>query len=183
MNGATGCAQGEKVTVKKGGRTKSATLFTPPVQGSSVTDSAGTVFAHPCRIPPYSCTPSLAHRPISRGGFADETSLDSRRSGSVQRRDHRPAPPGWIRIVSAQARRLEDTLGLKTHSLEKENILSIVDDIPNRNPARPTQLQGNSLFLGVGKGLKGGGPEVIVTQRVPTAGGTGIRQIVVEVID
>ena len=81
-------------------------------------------------------------------------------------------------ISSTQARQLENALGLKPNSLESRNILSIVDNIPNRAPASP--ITGNPLFKGGGAGLPGGGSELTI-QGIPSAGGPGIRQIVVEV--
>ncbi|MEA5115465.1 MAG: RHS repeat-associated core domain-containing protein, partial [Geobacteraceae bacterium] len=83
-----------------------------------------------------------------------------------------------IRITNAQARQLENELGLIPKSLESRNILSIVRDIPKRTPASP--ISGNVIFKGGGNGLPGGGPEITI-QGIPSAGGPGIRQIIVEV--
>lgn len=52
------------------------------------------------------------------------------------------------------------------------------EDVALRAPRSP--LGGNPLFLGRGRGLPGGGPELNISP-ISTAGGPGIRQIVVEV--
>jgi len=83
-----------------------------------------------------------------------------------------------MKITSAQARRLENELGLTPNSLESRNILSIVDNIQKRAPASP--ITGNTLFKGGGAGLPGGGSELTI-QGIPSAGGPGIRQIILEV--
>lgn len=92
-----------------------------------------------------------------------------------------PSSGNRIRISSTQARELERALGLVPNSLEQENILSVVEGIPQRAPRRPAALDGNEFFLGEGKGLPGGGPEVLVDS-IPSSGGYGIRQIILEVI-
>jgi len=81
-------------------------------------------------------------------------------------------------ISAQQARQLESTIGLRPNSLEARNILSIVDDVPSRAPASP--ISGNSLFQGGGAGLPGGSAELTI-QGIPSAGGAGIRQIILEV--
>ena len=89
-------------------------------------------------------------------------------------------PPNSNRIVitASQARDLEEHLGLLPNSLENRNILSIVDNISDRNPRSPKS--GNALFLGEGQGLPGGGKELVIDS-IPSAGGVGIKQIIIEV--
>ena len=53
-----------------------------------------------------------------------------------------------------------------------------MDNILNRTPRPPTS--GNTLFLGEGQGLPGGGKELIIDS-IPSAGGSGIKQIIIEV--
>lgn len=91
-----------------------------------------------------------------------------------------PAKAQRIQITPAQARELEKALGLKEYSLGRQNELFIVDGIPTRNPRRPLPNDGNKFFLGEGKGLPGGGPEVLVDS-IPSRGGPGIRKVFVEV--
>ena len=91
-----------------------------------------------------------------------------------------PIAPGvtQIAISKSQATALETSLGLPLGTLETKNILSIIEDIPNRSPRSPTK--GNDLFLGAGKGLPGGFPESVI-DAIPSAGGNGIRQIIVKI--
>jgi len=83
-----------------------------------------------------------------------------------------------ITITSAQATALETSLGLAPGSLQSTNVLSIVKDIPGLSPRSP--ISGNNLFLGGGNGLPGGGAELVIDS-IPSSGGTGIRQITVNV--
>ena len=53
-----------------------------------------------------------------------------------------------------------------------------MDNIKDRSPRVP--ISGNSLFLGGGQGLPGGGKELVINS-IPSAGGTGIRQLIIEV--
>jgi RHS repeat-associated protein len=85
-----------------------------------------------------------------------------------------------IRISSSQARQLEDALGIKENSLESRNIISVVDGIATRSPGSP--IEGNEYFLGGGKGLPGGRPELTISG-INSAGGGGIRQIILEVVE
>ena len=57
--------------------------------------------------------------------------------------------------------------------------LSIVTDIASRLPRSP--VQGNSLFLGGGRGLPSGAPEINIAPINP-AGGGGVRTVDVIVI-
>lgn len=57
-------------------------------------------------------------------------------------------------------------------------MLSIVDDVAARAPRSP--VSGNDLFLGGARGLPGGAPEVNI-EPINTAGGGGIRKIVIKV--
>ena len=81
-------------------------------------------------------------------------------------------------ISPAQASALEDALGLPTGRLGQGGVISIVDDVALRAPRSP--VAGNQFFLGGGRGLPGGGPEVNVAP-IGTAGGGGIRQVVLDV--
>lgn len=82
-------------------------------------------------------------------------------------------------VISAQqAAALEKALGLATGRLRQGGIISLVEDVALRAPRSP--LCGNPQFCGAGRGLPGGGPEINVAP-INTAGGGGIRQIVVEV--
>jgi RHS repeat-associated protein len=83
-----------------------------------------------------------------------------------------------IVISHQQATALENALGLKTGCLNQGGIISIVENIADRAPRSP--LSGNQFFLGPNKGLPGGGPEINIAP-INTAGGAGIRQIIVEV--
>lgn len=89
-----------------------------------------------------------------------------------------PAGADQISITAQQARELEVALGLERGALESKNVISVVEDIAARSPRRP--LSGNTYFLGEGKGLPGGGPEVLVDS-IPSGGGPGIKQIILEV--
>ena len=80
-------------------------------------------------------------------------------------------------LTVEQAVQLERSLGLVV-PLEPTNILSIVDDVANRMPRSP--LSGNELFVGPGKGLPTGGSELVI-QSIPSAGGQGIRQIIIKI--
>ena len=81
-------------------------------------------------------------------------------------------------ISPQQAVALERSLGLPTGRLSQGGIISIVDDVALRAPRSP--LSGNDLFLGGGRGLPGGGPEINVAP-INNAGGGGIRQIILNV--
>jgi hypothetical protein len=81
-------------------------------------------------------------------------------------------------ITIDQAAALEKALGLPTSRLSNGGIISVVDGIAGRAPRSP--LSGNKLFIGGGRGLPGGGPEINVAP-IATAGGGGVRQIILEV--
>ena len=88
-------------------------------------------------------------------------------------------PAGNRMAVSrAQAAALEEALGLPSGRLGKGGVISIVDDVTLRAPRSP--LSGNELFLGGGRGLPGGGPEINVAP-ISTAGGGGVRQVILDV--
>ena len=80
-------------------------------------------------------------------------------------------------ISSEQAARLQEALG-RTTPFEARNIISVIDNIQARRPASP--LTGNTLFQGAGEGLPNGGRELTIPP-IPSAGGPGIRQIILEV--
>jgi len=82
-----------------------------------------------------------------------------------------------IVISQAQAQELQHALGLQK-PLESRNIIYIIDDLSSRAPSSP--LVGNDLFVGPGAGLPGGGSELTI-QPIPSAGGPGITQIILEV--
>ena len=81
-----------------------------------------------------------------------------------------------IFITSGQATALESTLGLIPGSLQFSNVLSIIEGIPALAPRSP--ITGNTLFLGGGKGLPGGGSELVIDS-IPSTGGQGIKQIII----
>jgi len=81
-------------------------------------------------------------------------------------------------ISPQQAAALERSLGLPTGRLRQGGVISVVDDVATRAPRSP--IGGNDLFLGGGRGLPGGGPEINVAP-INTSGGGGIRQIILEV--
>ncbi len=115
---------------------------------------------------------ALKYRTIGRGNRSFITDLKSIEDVVGPIRGSR------LKISKMKARRLEAALGLRPHYLERINVLSVVDDVPGRAPASP--ISGNDFFLGGGAGLPGGGPELTV-RGIPSAGGHGIRQIIVEV--
>jgi len=69
---------------------------------------------------------------------------------------------------------------LRKNSLESRNIISIIDNIVDRAPGSPTV--GNKRFLGGGKGLPRGAPELTISG-INSAGGVGVRQIILEVVE
>jgi hypothetical protein len=89
-----------------------------------------------------------------------------------------PRTGSRITISTQQATMLERNLGLPTGRVQGGGVLSIVNDVGVRAPRSP--IGGNSLFLGGGRGLPGGGPEINIAP-INTAGGGGVRQIIVEV--
>jgi hypothetical protein len=83
-----------------------------------------------------------------------------------------------ITISPEQARELELVLGKDPGTLEETNKLSVLDDISWRSMRSPTE--GNERFQGPGKGLPKGASELVIDS-IPSAGGSGIRQIVIKV--
>jgi len=83
---------------------------------------------------------------------------------------------GTISVTAQQAAKLEQSLGLNEGTLANGFRISRVADVVSRSPARP--MVGNATFLGPGKGLPGGGPELIVSA-LPTQVQSGIEQIIV----
>jgi RHS repeat-associated protein len=62
----------------------------------------------------------------------------------------------------ALAAKLENDLGLTPGSLKDGFVITEVKGIKDMNPRSPTNYSGNPNFKGGGKGLPGGGPEMIV---------------------
>lgn len=89
-----------------------------------------------------------------------------------------PESGNRLTISPAQAADLEKSLGLPSGRLSQGGTISIVDDVAARAPRSP--ISGNDLFEGAGKGLPSGSPEINVAP-INTAGGGGIRQIILEV--
>jgi RHS repeat-associated protein len=81
-------------------------------------------------------------------------------------------------ITQQQAGTLESTLGLPEGRLNNGAIISLIENVGARGPRSP--LSGNQLFLGSGQGLPGGHPEINIAP-IGTAGGGGIRQVILEV--
>jgi hypothetical protein len=73
---------------------------------------------------------------------------------------------GRARISRKQARDLERSLGLEPKSLQNGFRITKVEGIHDMSPRSP--LEGNRFFLGPGKGLPGGAPEIVVDP-VPTS--------------
>jgi hypothetical protein len=88
---------------------------------------------------------------------------------------------GTIKITEAQAIRLEQALGLEPKSLFDGFRISRIVNIRDLNPSYPVQSL-SPLFLGPGKGLPGGGPELKLTPSIPMDSPYIIEQIIVEVI-
>jgi RHS repeat-associated protein len=73
---------------------------------------------------------------------------------------------GKGRISAHQARQLEKKLGLEPGSLREGFPITRVENIRDMSPRSP--LEGNRFFRGPGKGLPGGGPEIVVDP-IPTS--------------
>jgi len=89
---------------------------------------------------------------------------------------------GTITISQTDAEALEIALGLKPESLFDGFRISKITDIDNMNLSYP--VKGNDYFLGPGKGLPGGGPEIKISPSLPTDSSyvIVIEQIVIEVV-
>lgn len=66
---------------------------------------------------------------------------------------------------SSSSRKMETDLGLVRGSLKDGFRTTRVDGISDRSPRSP--LEGNKFFLGPGKGLPGGAPEMVINS-IPT---------------
>jgi RHS repeat-associated protein len=113
-----------------------------------------------------------SYRTIGRYGrtFVTDSSAVEKIIGPLNR--------SHISISRQKAGQLENALGLTPNTLESRNIISVVDNIRGRAPASP--ITGNGLFQGGGAGLPGGSSELTI-QGIPSAGGQGIVQIILEV--
>ncbi|MGG5812388.1 hypothetical protein [Falsiroseomonas sp. CW058] len=79
-------------------------------------------------------------------------------------------------ISRADARRLEGALGLTPGSLDDGFKIRRINSINSRSPRSPNDGMGNENFLGGGRHLPGGGPEMII-DGVPTRDGNGVSTI------
>lgn len=149
-----------------------STLWTPAVASATTsTGAAALIFSTGANVTPRSV--ALAYRTIGAGGrtFVTELSSIEKVIGPIAGRR--------IAINRARADSLENALGLRPGSLEQTNVISIVEHVCARAPACP--ISGNALFRGGGAGLPGGGAELTING-IPSAGGTGIRQLILEVV-
>jgi hypothetical protein len=81
-----------------------------------------------------------------------------------------------ITVTRAQANALAEGLGIDAKSLWNGFRISKIEGIAQRTPA--STWKGNEFFLGPGKGLPSGGPDLTISG-IPTNGGPGIQQIIV----
>ncbi len=88
---------------------------------------------------------------------------------------------GKIQISIAEATALEEALGLTPMSLSKGFRISKIINIKDMNPIFPVEAE-NPYFLGPGKGLPGGGPELMVTPSLPMNSTNIVKQVIIEVI-
>lgn len=137
-----------------------------------IASTAAPVFETGVNITPRSV--AVTYRTIGKGGRTFVTTKE------VVQPFTGPLEGGRITIRRDQAQALENALGLAHNSLERINVISVIDNIGARAAASP--LSGNALFLGGGAGLPGGGPELNISG-VSSSGGGGIIQIILEVID
>ncbi|MCS3472905.1 putative Zn-binding protein involved in type VI secretion [Pseudomonas sp. JUb42] len=79
-----------------------------------------------------------------------------------------------ITITSAKAAKLERAFGLEDGSLQGGFKIRQVDNIADRLPRSP--MEGNQYFLGPGKHLPGGAPEMVV-ESLPTTDGGGVKTL------
>ncbi|WP_400770254.1 hypothetical protein [Methylosinus sporium] len=77
-------------------------------------------------------------------------------------------------ISKERAAALEQAMGLEPGSLAKGFKIRRVEDIANLAPRSP--LEGNSLFLGPGRHLPGGGPEIVVDS-IPTTDSATVKTL------
>ena len=75
---------------------------------------------------------------------------------------------GRNQISFFRAWRLERALGLTRGSLREGFRFTRISKIARRNPRPPTATEGNLFFQGIGKGLPGGGPELLIDP-IPTS--------------
>lgn len=87
---------------------------------------------------------------------------------------------GSITISQAEATALETSLGLRPGSLSEGFRISKIRGINEMDLHYP--VKGNNLFLGPGKGLPGGGPEVTISPPLPIDSTFIVEQIIVEVL-
>ncbi len=86
---------------------------------------------------------------------------------------------GTITLSQAEAVALEKALGLKPGSLADGFRISKITGINEMDISYP--VEGNQYFLGPGKGLPGGGPELKINPSMPTDNTSIVEQIIVEV--
>ncbi|QJI31814.1 hypothetical protein HKK55_24955 [Pseudomonas sp. ADAK18] len=79
-----------------------------------------------------------------------------------------------VTISTKQAAALERAFGLEDGSLQGGFKVRQVDNIVDRMPRSP--LEGNQYFLGPGKHLPGGAPEMVV-ESIPTKDASGIKTL------
>ena len=92
-----------------------------------------------------------------------------------------PLQGSVINISRTQAGALESAFGLNPGSLQNNSVITVVDNLLGRAARIPGG--GNDFFLGVGRGLPGGGPELTITG-VPSNGvGPGLTQIGLNIVD
>ncbi|WP_024878095.1 hypothetical protein [Methylosinus sp. LW3] len=77
-------------------------------------------------------------------------------------------------ISKERAAALEQAMGLEPGSLAKGFKIRRVEDVANLAPRSP--LEGNSLFLGPGRHLPGGGPEIVVDS-IPTTDSATVKTL------
>jgi hypothetical protein len=80
-----------------------------------------------------------------------------------------------IEITPAQLQQLKQVVG---RELASQNVISIVDDIASRAPGAP--MTGNAQFIGAGKGLPSGAPELTI-DGIGSGGGPGITRYLIKV--
>jgi hypothetical protein len=81
------------------------------------------------------------------------------------------------RITSQTVAKLEQGLGLESGSLSRGGLkIREIEDLKSRGVGSPVDTA-NKQFLGGGKGLPGGGPELTLSDRVSTSGGSGIKTV------
>ena len=137
-----------------------------------IASTATPIFETGVNITPRSV--AVTYRTIGKGGRTFVTTKEAVQPFTG------PLEGGRIIIRRAQAQALEDALGLVPNSLERINLISVIDNISVRAAASP--LTGNARFLGGSVGLPGGGPELTISG-APSSGGAGITQIILEIIE